>query len=307
MNDNNKIRISWHCYKIVFRLLSSLHIGLKKMENIQYTRRYVPAKTIWGALTATIAKRQNNRDYEAIGNFIKTNLRISYFYLSENAEGTNPSIPLYEGDLKFGNYTKADFERKFLDSYASTAVLPIYYSAEEESLHELEILTNNTKEENSKPVFLIGYIFEKIDIAGNYKWKDAINFIQIGGERKYGFGRLKLASFHPINTDSKLFDLYDIELNKKNPRIKLTVNTLPFPGHVTMLKNTNSKDDNMINKICKITGENEVLVYRETSEANRFGSNVTEALLCYCPGCIGFEGELDFSESLIMDISLNDK
>ena len=77
MSASEKTTPIWNVYKIIFRLLSPLHIGYKKMENIQYTRRYVPAKTIWGALTVAIAKTQENRDYKEIWERIKKNFRFS--------------------------------------------------------------------------------------------------------------------------------------------------------------------------------------------------------------------------------------
>ncbi len=291
----------WKAYKIIFRLLLPLHIGYKKMENIQYTRRYIPAKTIWGALTAAIAKKQNNRKYSEIGKTLKSNLRFSYFYLSEKSDGSKPLIPNYsESELKFDGYSIVEFERRFLDSYASTAVLPIYNSAEEESLHEIEILANHVKEEPEIQVFLVGYIFERQNANIPYSWQDALNLIQIGGERKYGFGRLKLISFQPVSATTKLFDVFEFELNEADPKIKLLSNH-PFPGHVAISQKNSASNKKNEDKFEKINGENEVLVFRETSQGSRFGYNISNAIITYSPGCTNFVGELKISENLIFE------
>lgn len=293
----------WNAYQIVFRLLSPLHIGYKKMENIQYTRRYVPAKTVWGALTAAIAKMLNDRDYKKIGDAIKGNLRFSYFFLAENENGSKPLIPKYTSEgMKFGDYPKIEFEMRFLDSYASTAILPDFNSAEEESLHEIEILTSYDKV-NEKPVFLVGYIFEKKNGDGNYNWQEALKHVQIGGERKYGFGRLELVSCKLVNHTEKIFERFEFKLNEVNPIIKLSSDN-PFLGHVVISQNKSGsagQDKNNLRTLRKITVETEILVFRETSQANRFGSDVSKAAQVYCPGCLGFDGEIKISDNFIFE------
>ena len=190
----------WQPYHIVFKLLSPLHIGYRKMANIQYTRRYVPAKTVWGALTAAIAKSRNNEGYLQLAEELKTHLRFSYFFLTERREREDdskpwiPLIPHYQTDgLYFGPYRKNEFERKFLDSYASTAITPGVRSAEAESLHEIEILTNYTKDTHES-IYLTGYIFAEADAENLPDWQIHIQNIRLGGERKYGFGRLQFVS-----------------------------------------------------------------------------------------------------------------
>jgi len=301
MKTSEKNTQIWNVYKIVFQLRSPLHFGYKKMENIQYTRRYVPAKTIWGALTAAIAKQQDKRDYKKIGDSIKSDLRFSYFFLSENGEGIDSLIPNYTtNELKFGGYSKVEFERRFLDSYASTAVLPVYNSAEEESLHEIEILTHYNKETGNS-VFLAGYIFEKQNLDNPYPWQGALKLLQIGGERKYGFGRIELISCKPIDQTGKLFDIFEFELNAENPKVKLSTET-PFPGHVVISDDENNSVGQDKNNLKKITGEAEILVFRETSQANRFGSDISNPIISYCPGCSGFGREIDISENLIFEV-----
>ncbi|MBN2533560.1 MAG: hypothetical protein JXB88_11735 [Spirochaetales bacterium] len=299
MNTSDKHSQLWNTFKIVFRLLSPLHIGYKKMRNIQYTRRYVPAKTLWGALTAATARTQNSREYNAIGGSLKRNLRFSYFYLSESRSGSNPLIPDYNKCLKFGGYSKVEFERKFLDSYASTALSPDYNSAKEESLHEIEILTHYIKD-TASPIFLTGYIFEKQNTDNPYPWQDALKLLQIGGERKYGFGRTESIAPEQIKNTEKLFDMFKFTLNELNPKIIVT-RAYPFPGHVVISQNKSIHGGQNKNDSEKITGETEILVFRETSEANKFGSDVSDPVVTYCPGCSSkFKVELEILENFIL-------
>ena len=301
MSESENTIPNWNGYKIVFRLLSPLHTGYKKMENIQYARRYVPAKTIWGALTVAITRTQNDRHYKKIGDTIKSNLRFSYFFLSENEDGSKPLIPKYTTKgLEFGHYSRVEFEKRFLDSYASTAILPDFNSAEEESLHEIEILTHYVKD-TGYPVFLVGYIFKKQNEDNPYPWQNALKVLQIGGERKYGFGRIELVSCQEIKHTEKLFSIFEFKLNKVNPTVTLSRDN-PFPSHVMVSHNESNFLRQDKNNLKKITGETEVLVFRETSQANRFGSNVSNPILSFCPGCIGFSGKIGIFENLILEL-----
>ena len=210
-------------------------------------------------------------------------------------------IPKYTTKgLEFGYYSKVEFERRFLDSYASTAILPNFNSAEEESLHEIEILTSYDKV-SENPAFLVWYIFEKKNADAHYHWREALKHVQIGGERKYGFGRVELVSCRLVNYTEKLFDLFEFELNEANPTVKLSRDN-PLPGHVVISHNESNSVGQDKNNLRKIIGETEILVFRETSQANRFGSDISNPIRSYCPGCIEFEGDIKISESQIFEV-----
>src|SRR3990172_6355082 len=80
--------MSWNVYDIAFRLISPLHIGYRKVSNLQQTRGYVPSKTLWAALTARLTGdtiyRAQRKDYEHVGEKINRHIRFSYFYPSLN-------------------------------------------------------------------------------------------------------------------------------------------------------------------------------------------------------------------------------
>ena len=273
MNKNNDNKLQWQLYKIVFRLLSPMHIGLRKMANINYTRYYVPAKTIWGALTNAIVKKNGIGNFQEVGEELKKSLRFTYFFF-ENHNG-KLRLPKYEKDgMHFGDMTKADFEREFLDSYAATAIDPEHFSAEEESLHEIEIICP-VSETSGAPLFLVGYVFEK-KTSNLYDWQNAIKSLQIGGERKYGFGKVKGEDVLQL-TDNNIFDDhdgYEIEINSQGPIVKIN-NDCGIPGHLKIPEKTDG---------LKFIGETEMLVSRETKNAEGFGKIISNAISCYSPG-----------------------
>ncbi len=291
MNHQNNTSPKWNIHKIVFELRSPMHIGWRKMANIQYTRYYVPARTVWGALTNAIVKQDKSLSFQEVGKDLKQNLRFSYFYFTQNADGSDPLIPEYrQKGLSFGRLTKNDFEREFLDSYAATAIQPESFSAEEASLHEVEIICAATKSEG-KSVYLTGYVFEKTDSANLHDWQEAIKSLQLGGERKYGFGRVK-GKVTGVKTD-KIFGNYAVEFTSHEPVLKINHGD-PLPAHVDTKSGLND---------AIISGETEMLVSRETEVAEKFGQSISEAKLCFTPGTT-FETELTikFAENFIMEI-----
>ena len=280
----------WQVYKIVLRLLSPMHIGYRKMANINYTRYYVPAKTIWGALTNAIVEDSGKGNFKEVGEALKESLRISYFFFTKNKTGEEPLIPEYtDQNLNFGrDLSKADFEREFLDTYASTAVKPEYFTAEEQSLHEAEIICPFSKI-TAKPTYLVGYIFEKQNASNIHDWQTAIQNLQIGGERKYGFGRVT-GRLKPVGDSESIFCKYDFMPDI--PALKVNKGD-PVPAH------TKEIDMEIL------AGETEALVSRETKESNEFGKEISDAKLCFTPGTVlssDKDCKLKFSKDFVFEI-----
>jgi hypothetical protein len=197
--------MAWTFYELRFRLLSPLHIGHQKIGNIQRTRHYVPARVLWGALTARLTRDAAARsladvsegDYIAMGDLVKRQLAFSYFFPTD--ENLQPIYPGYdEQGLKYASgqscLTPEVFAWRYLSSYAATALNYERNAAEDASLHEVEFLSPHSRFDNaSHPVHLLGYA---IAAAGcKLPWPiltTALQEIQIGGERRYGWGRLRL-------------------------------------------------------------------------------------------------------------------
>jgi len=199
------------------KLKSPLHIGTYKISNFDPTRFYVPGKVLWGALTATITHNLYSRDYLGVGNFLSTFLKFGYYFPSMiNDDGYEEIFyPKYTlKGLQYGNLSEVEFKSQFISSQASAAIDPYSKTSEEKMLHEMEFINSHTivsDDEVSNQIFLKGLLWikeaktqdYKLEVIDNYiHFKnvdidinihtDLKNLLQIGGERKYGFGIIEL-------------------------------------------------------------------------------------------------------------------
>jgi len=189
--------MSWKHYRLVFRLKSPLHIGYRKIGNLMQTRRYVPGKVIWGALTARLTRMSGQGSdaeaYKEVGESLIQHFRFGYLWPAyEGKEGDIPIEPVYPWDLE-ERRGKNHFDYLFLHSYAGTALDPAGAGAEEGALHHTEFIAPVAR--NGKPVYLVGDLWVKEPISdGRIEgWKDALDRLQLGGERSYGWGRVNCA------------------------------------------------------------------------------------------------------------------
>ncbi|WP_041331191.1 MULTISPECIES: hypothetical protein [Roseiflexus] len=44
--------MSWQAYEVIFRLRAPLHVGWRRVSNLQMTRHYLTGRNVWGALLA---------------------------------------------------------------------------------------------------------------------------------------------------------------------------------------------------------------------------------------------------------------
>jgi len=250
--------MSWIAYKIVLRLQTPMHIGRAKLGNLQATRPYVHGKALWGALTARITRESTParaQDYQAIGRQVTEQMAFSYFYPT-----TGEEVTLWPWD------DRERFAWRFLGSYASTALNYSQNSAQEGSLHETEFIAPRTW--NGQPVYLVGYIFQKEGSA--LPWRDALQRLQIGGERTYGWGRVNWSGeAQPALT---LFD-YPLDLSRARPVISI-------PKDKPLLAHALAHGEGAISVIGRLAP----LVGRETRAANAHGRHLSSAIICWEPG-----------------------
>lgn len=247
--------LKWNPYLVSLRLLSPLHIGWRKIGNLQQTRPYVPGRNIWGALTSRLVRDQGDSNYEAVGMAVDDELRFTYFYPSSSPEKIE--IWPWKNSLDFYSWN-------YLKSYVSTALNDKI--TEDSALHETEFISPKSRKGYS--VYLVGYLFERKGCT--LRWRKALEQLQIGGERGYGWGRTQISG-EPKLSD-KCFN-YDILKNGSSPAIKMASNTCIL-AHV-LATSTN------------INGYIEPLVGRVTSEHSGFGGKISEANICWAPGgCI---------------------
>ncbi|MEA5617962.1 RAMP superfamily CRISPR-associated protein [Cronbergia sp. UHCC 0137] len=216
--------MTWKAYKVVFKLKSPLHIGCGTVGNLQRTRSYVTGKVLWGALTMRLTRnfyQQENKpaidseQYKIFGDKVNKQLAFTYFYPAiEKKEKGTYDIKWPWGNIKENiNENESLFRRRFLSSYASTALVYPQQAAEEGLLHEVEFISPRTLD-HGKQVFLVGYVFEKEGC--DLKWKCACKRLQIGGERGYGWGDLQYVP-DPTKTESnKLFNICDWKSEESN-------------------------------------------------------------------------------------------
>jgi hypothetical protein len=178
--------VTWTAYRVVFKLKSPMHIGCGKVGNVQRTRPYVTGRVFWGALTMRLTRditdgsATDSKQYECYGNKVHSQLAYTYFY---------PAIKS-NGDYSIEWFWKNEslFRRRFLSSYASTALVYPQQAADEGLLHEVEFISPRTLD-TGEQVYLVGYVFE--NEGCKLQWKCACKWLQLGGERGYGWGDIQ--------------------------------------------------------------------------------------------------------------------
>lgn len=285
--------MGWKAYKLVYQAKSPVHIGWHTLGYIKLTRYYITGKNIWGAMTANIVRTlYRHEDYRAVGELLKNNILISYFYPALDFQ--NPLLPKFQDNgLYYGQYSESDFERLFIQSYGQTAVLPESNTAEDQSLHESDFISHYIKGEDTKEhsnVYIVGYIF--IHNSASYKgqtltWENierAITEIFVGGDRKYGWGRLLLETGKTAEvTDCKIFG-NQLEPKDEGLYVKIAKNNY-IPAHLELQTVGNFK----------IKGNIEPLVgldwgTHETSPGKiGAGQKISGARICWMPGSVMVE------------------
>lgn len=178
--------MAWQKYTLAFRLLSPLHIGFRKAGNLMQTRRYVPGKNLWAALTArltgTVGRGADGPAYGEIGQQVKDSFRFTYLY---------PALAEAGGHQTHHPWSDDQFDYRFLDSYASTALNYERQSAAEGLLHETEFIAPFAR--CGRPVYLTGDLYVRTELPEALcPWQEALAQLQFGGERGYGWGRTRL-------------------------------------------------------------------------------------------------------------------
>lgn len=194
--------MQWDLYEIVFRLTSFLHVGSRRVGNILQTRSYLTGRNLWGALTERITRDlANGRGpadlplaYNVVGDSVQRDLAFTYFYPARQTGAHR-----YEIAWPW----QATAVAPLLGAYASTALDYPQRVADPTTLHEVEYMAPFWQD-NGAPVYLVGYIFEKVRPA-QLGWRQALTRLQVGGERTYGWGALALESIRQVQ-DGRLFD-----------------------------------------------------------------------------------------------------
>jgi hypothetical protein len=172
----------WSGLQLVLALDSPLHLGWRLTGNLKQTRRYVPGRALWGAITDRYCRQlgqSRSTDFEAAGLAVHRDVRFTCGFVSDDVD-TVTTWPWLDEDY---------FDWKHLQSYASTALVE-GNTNEPGSLHETEYLAPFTRE--SCRVYLHFLLWRRngFDALGQAAfWRG----FQMGGERGYGWGRMQRA------------------------------------------------------------------------------------------------------------------
>lgn len=263
--------MSWKSYRLTLRLLSPLHIGLQKIGNIQHCRRYLSGRALWGALTARLTRdffTPTSAEYNKIGERVNSELAFSYFYPALN-DGLEVWLPWGQTNLE-------EFDWQFLGTYASTA-LADGHRALDASLHETEFIAPRTRD--NRQVYLTGYVFERQ--GTDLPWHEVLNRMQLGSERRYGWGRVAVHGKLDECDDCLGFVL---KLDQSRPEIYLPGNG-HLPAH-TLVQDENVTDnfagqlEPFFGRVWKATKQND----KDQDEEIGTGHGFSPVAICWAPG-----------------------
>lgn len=184
-------------YKLIFKQMEPIHIGTGNYGVLSETRIFIPGWTMWGALTKRYGRYLGGteEDFNVSKELFKT---ISCFFPSFK-ENENPLFPTYVDGLSYlGSMSEKDFRAEFTDTYISTAISPVMQAAKDELLHEIEVILPMAKtgmKESNNSLYWSGLfsISDDESVADSvlHLLKEGLE-LKLGGESRYGFGRIKL-------------------------------------------------------------------------------------------------------------------
>ncbi len=210
-NDSNQ----WQM--LIFKQLQPLHIGMGPYGVMNETRIFIPGWTMWGALT----KAYNLNFGEDLSKNKDLFEHISCFWPAFDASGETVLFPDFKkGKFYLGHYSEEEFRFQFVETVVSTAITPVSRMATDESLHEIDVLLPSAKETLSgkskvQELFWVGVL--KLNYKQKQQGKEngekflnhaqsSGNTLQIvvGGESRYGLGRLALVGKKTLTNNEKL-------------------------------------------------------------------------------------------------------
>lgn len=223
--------MTWELYRWVWRLESPLHIGAPPAGALNRTRLYLPARALWGALTAEIASRRSPHhfpDYKSVGQSLQTNTRLSYLFPAEqvNGEEWRAWLPRYkqgaglvwewERDHEPREWDDRRFRMRLLITRPGTAIEPQSSTAAEGTLREFELISPHWRDADSalRPVDMVGYLFCRDTNTGLCQEICQIEELFIGGDTRYGLGRLTRIT---CDRASQFFDSGQVDLQASSP------------------------------------------------------------------------------------------
>jgi hypothetical protein len=211
--------MTWNLFRWVWRLEAPLSIGMPPVGSLNRCRLYVPARVLWGAVTAEVS-RSKDADrfpgYRKLGGEIALNCRFTYLYPAEKIDDDYlPWLPEFEQSKGLiwrrqdgRELPDREFRRHLLDARPGTAIDPLTDSASEGTLRETEFINpwwRNSPcfEEKQCPVFLLGYVF--IKDSGLRRYLDDVKTLFVGGDTRYGLGKIGREQWEAVSGSLNVF------------------------------------------------------------------------------------------------------
>jgi len=222
--------MSWVLYRWVWRLEAPLYVGLSPAGVLNRCRLYVPARNLWAAFTAQLARRRMGnhsadlREYQQVGERLCQSCRFSYLYPAEPVNDEWKAwLPAFEQGQGLcwrregGQEPIADvaMRRRLLDARPGTAIEPETDAAAEGSLRETELITPWWRGRSGvcQPVAMAGYFFCRDEkLVDDLR---AIDEIHVGGDTRYGLGKL---TREDIESAQRFFD-NNLRLDGDDPQV----------------------------------------------------------------------------------------
>lgn len=225
--------MTWSLYRWTWQLEAPLYVGMPPAGSLNRCRLYVPARALWGAVTAEITRATAGSgcpDYEKVGDKLRQELRFTYLFPAERSgnewHGWLPRYVEDKGlvwqreDATHHELSDRQFRMRLLSTRPSTAIEPSSDVAAEGSLRETECMNTWWSEhENlpSGPVRLVGYVFVydnlKQELCDGLK---NLECIMIGGDTRYGLGSLRRVEMRP---DPQVFGC-NVHLSRGDPGVE---------------------------------------------------------------------------------------
>ena len=233
--------MSWSLYRWVWQLESPVFLGIPPAGSLNRCRPYVPARSIWGALTSETSQAAANAkgfpDYQGQGSKLRKCLRFTYLFPAAKVNSVwRAWLPAYERnrgltwrreDCKYAQNSDTvvsdrQFRRWILDARPGTAIDADSDTAAEATLRETEHLMTRWRPGSpfgGQPVALVGYVFldnsnpspDSVSVGD----LEAARTLFIGGDTRYGLGRLRRIEFKPAD---KVFRAQTL-LDESEPRV----------------------------------------------------------------------------------------